>query len=548
MTSAGSFDALDRFYSAASGWIYLFDGAGERIAKFPDNSVLRREMAKLVVQARQETKQAQASCPGTQDTYFPDVACTDPDRIWIDRAHEDGILNGNFGPGDTITREQMAKFIVLALNQSPATGCDPNNLTFADVPCTDPLWGYVQRIYLDGITLGCGDGTNFCPAYNVPESQMMAFTNRAWSGFQFVPRGTFYTLRDPDARLVTEMLSTPGSTSTPNDFPVSTTPTRDNVFLGNLLVASQSSNTLGGTIGWTYYHPDHLGTPRLVTGVEGPILLKYWPYGDEVSTNGATSQRLKFAAMERDSESNRFFDHARMMDFNLGRFISRDVLGGAEQWPLTLNRYAYVIGNPVNLVDPTGFGGEPNPSSAEEQNPNYILVTAPFWQITTAEQALRGFNVLQMGSWEFQQARSGGSGQAGAHSRERNGSTSAWQCFLTNRFGRLPEKFGAPELTVVADALEILAPTSAAGDVAASSFKATRVGIGGSTSSYASGLNYVLRRGAEFFGNPGVGTKPVKGLLTNLGNVISPPLRVVGAFAAGYDLGILVQCALGTLP
>jgi hypothetical protein len=49
------------------------------------------------------------------------------------------------------------------------------------------------------------------------------------------------------------MASKIGSTSYPsNDFPIATTPTRDNVFLGNLLVGSYCSNTLGGAIGWSY--------------------------------------------------------------------------------------------------------------------------------------------------------------------------------------------------------------------------------------------------------------------------------------------------------
>jgi len=139
------------------------------------------------------------------------------------------------------------------------------------------------------------------------------------------------------------------------DFPVAATVTRDNVFLGSLLVASQSSNTLGGPLGWTYYHADHLGTPRLVTGAEGPILLKYWPFGDEVSGNQPTSQRLKFATMERDAEANYYYDHARTVDFNLGRFVSGEpVWLGGTRLPETWNSYRYADNNPSRLIDPDG--------------------------------------------------------------------------------------------------------------------------------------------------------------------------------------------------
>jgi len=107
-----------------------------------------------------------------------------------------------------------------------------------------------------GITYGNGsygpDGRpNYGPNANTLESQMMAFLSRYWGNFLYVPRGTIYTLRDASGQIATEMMGKAGSTSYPtNDFPVATTATRDNVFLGNLLAGSYSSNTLGGAIGW----------------------------------------------------------------------------------------------------------------------------------------------------------------------------------------------------------------------------------------------------------------------------------------------------------
>lgn len=83
---------------------------------------------------------------------------------------------------------------------------------------------------------------------------------------------------------------------------------RDNLYLGNLLVGSYSSCALNGPPGWTYYSSDHLGTPRLVTDRNGYTLdsRKYWPYGDEAAgTLPSSSQRLRLAAMERDTEASR---------------------------------------------------------------------------------------------------------------------------------------------------------------------------------------------------------------------------------------------------
>jgi RHS repeat-associated protein len=242
---------------------------------------------------------------------------------------------------------------------------------FADVAPTNAFCPAVNYIASQNITGGCDNVPDYCPSGTVLESQMILFLHAAWPSFLYVPRGTIYTFRNSSDRLATEMTSTAGSiscvnTSTPPDFPVATTPTRDNAFLGNLLVASYDSSALGGTVGWTYYHSDHLGTPRYITGVEGPFSPKYWPYGEEVTQN-TTSQKLRFATMERDLETNRFFDHARSHDFNLGRFVSVDRVSGEIEDPQSWNRYAYAKSNPLLYIDPTGEAVELIGSSEEER-------------------------------------------------------------------------------------------------------------------------------------------------------------------------------------
>jgi RHS repeat-associated protein len=58
--------------------------------------------------------------------------------------------------------------------------------------------------------------------------------------------------------------------------------------------------------------------------------------------------------MERDTETSRFYDHARQHDFGLGRFLSPDTVGGHPANPQSWNRYAYTLGNPMKHVDPDG--------------------------------------------------------------------------------------------------------------------------------------------------------------------------------------------------
>jgi len=58
--------------------------------------------------------------------------------------------------------------------------------------------------------------------------------------------------------------------------------------------------------------------------------------------------------MERDFEAERYYDHARHQDYNLGRFLSPDLLSGKIQDPQSWNRYTYSRNNPLLLVDRDG--------------------------------------------------------------------------------------------------------------------------------------------------------------------------------------------------
>ena len=67
------------------------------------------------------------------------------------------------------------------------------------------------------------------------------------------------------------------------------------------------------------------------------------------------STNYKFAGYEQDSETGLYYAFARYYNPRLGRFMSADPLGGNIGDPQSLNRYAYVANNPVNLIDPHGL-------------------------------------------------------------------------------------------------------------------------------------------------------------------------------------------------
>jgi RHS repeat-associated protein len=158
------------------------------------------------------------------------------------------------------------------------------------------------------------------------------------------PTGNFIsTYRDEAGRVVTEFSGASVS--------------RDNVYLGGLLVASYSNAGVAGNGPvWTFYAGDHLGSPRLLTDAIGnPIeTRKYWPYGEAASFESAF-QRVRFAGMERDTEATHYYDHARSEDFTLGRFLSPEpVWYGAPLAPQTWNAYSYGYNNPLAFADRDG--------------------------------------------------------------------------------------------------------------------------------------------------------------------------------------------------
>ena len=88
-------------------------------------------------------------------------------------------------PSDSVTREQMAAFIIRSLGEfNPPT---PPMQRFADVPPSNPFYPFIERMAVLGITVGCGTNGQgdpiYCPASFVTREQMAAFLIRALGEF-----------------------------------------------------------------------------------------------------------------------------------------------------------------------------------------------------------------------------------------------------------------------------------------------------------------------------------------------------------------------------
>ncbi len=104
-----------------------------------------------------------------------------------------------------------------------------------------------------------------------------------------------------------------------------------------------------------YFLSDALGSVRQLADSAGAVTLtqSYAPYGETVSSVGTSQTSYAFTGEIHDANGLTYL-RARYMDSGTGRFISRDTWNGDYNRPLSLNRWGYVEGNPVNLVDPSG--------------------------------------------------------------------------------------------------------------------------------------------------------------------------------------------------
>jgi RHS repeat-associated protein len=139
---------------------------------------------------------------------------------------------------------------------------------------------------------------------------------------------------------------------------------------GALAACSYSGSKLLATIAGaavTYHHPDHLSN-RVETDASATMTRTFGhlPFG-EVWYETGTGDKWKFTSYERDTaESGLDYAMFRYYGSGYARFTSPDRLAGNKGNPQSLNRYAYVLNDPLNAVDPLGLlttpGTPPNPT------------------------------------------------------------------------------------------------------------------------------------------------------------------------------------------
>ncbi len=149
----------------------------------PDSTVTRAQMAIFLLKGIHGSSYTPPAMGDS--TGFGDVTTDYWAAVWIKQLAAEGITGGcgggNYCPESTVTRAQMAVFLMKAKNGSsyspPAVG---GSTGFGDVATDYWAAAFIKQLVADGITSGCGTSV-YCPDSEVTRAQMAVFLVKAFN-------------------------------------------------------------------------------------------------------------------------------------------------------------------------------------------------------------------------------------------------------------------------------------------------------------------------------------------------------------------------------
>jgi len=172
-------------------------------------------------------------------------------------------------------------------------------------------------------------------------------------------------------------------------------------YFGAQRVAMKQGTTL------TYLHGDHLGSTSVASNASGGLVSRqtYYAFGGVRTTEGTLPTDYTFTGQKNDTSSALMFYNARYYDANIGRFVQADPIVAAPFNPQSLNRFAYVLNNPVKYTDPTGHCAiDPVTDACERDEHGGVILYERFRFDYTVEEFMR-MSFDERANWLKQFAR-----------------------------------------------------------------------------------------------------------------------------------------------
>ncbi len=122
----------------------------------------------------------------------------------------------------------------------------------------------------------------------------------------------------------------------------------------NLISQATSLNAQPSTL--NYYIYDGHGSTRELTNASGSVTDRYDydAFGILVFRSGPTANVFLYCGEQLDGDLGLYYNRARYLNPDSGRFWSMDSYEGSSSDPVSLHKYLYAHADPVNGLDPSG--------------------------------------------------------------------------------------------------------------------------------------------------------------------------------------------------
>ena len=106
-----------------------------------------------------------------------------------------------------------------------------------------------------------------------------------------------------------------------------------------------------------FFGYDGHGSVRFLMWGDGTVsdTYTYDAFGVQIAQTGNTLNNYRYSGEQWDSDLGLYYNRARYLNPNTGRFWSMDTYEGTQSDPLSLHKYLYAHGDPINLADPSGY-------------------------------------------------------------------------------------------------------------------------------------------------------------------------------------------------
>ncbi len=130
---------------------------------------------------------------------FSDVPTSSPVYRFVENLFHNGVTGGcgggNYCPGNLTNRAQMAVFLLVSKEGPFYAPLPAEGTAFADVPASNPFAKWIEELARRGVTAGCGGG-NYCPGASVTRAQMSVFLLVTLEGSGYTPPPAVGTFGD----------------------------------------------------------------------------------------------------------------------------------------------------------------------------------------------------------------------------------------------------------------------------------------------------------------------------------------------------------------